>query len=57
MQDEERPIKFGSCPWCKQERMLCWVLGRKKNSDGIWSGWVCAECLEKAQEADEEDDK
>lgn len=53
----EESHKFGTCPWCKQERTLTWVLGRKKNSDGIWSGWVCYECLKKAQEADEEDGK
>ena len=49
---DEDGNKFGTCPWCRQQRMLTWVLGRKKNSDGIWSGWVCAECLKKAQEED-----
>lgn len=44
--------KYGECPWCKRKMMLTWVLGQVKGSDRLWSGYVCNECLKKAQEHD-----
>ena len=44
--------KYGECPLCHQSRMLTWVLGQVKGSDRLWSGYVCNECLKKAQEHD-----
>ena len=50
MNDDSR--RFGVCPWCKQQKWTEWVLGKVKGSDRLWSGFVCRDCLNKAQKED-----
>ena len=46
----EDDYKYGKCPWCEQEKMLTWVMGKVKGKDQLWAGYVCNACLKKAKE-------
>lgn len=46
-------IRHGVCPWCKGTgKDLHFVMGSYDHGQSIWVGWVCDECIRKAQKKD-----